>query len=173
MEKIPQMLAIDIDATQKVLDAAAEILNVALKGGSIISYVGLIDDLGSILKNMKEAKGEIKEGLNVQEIQLLMKNNISEKLKMFGVLQSKSKYGIDNILFAVSVVAQIIAVIEEAVKDGLQVTDIKYLSPIFQLILSVYMIREKIILEAKDIQAQEAEDILAALFEYIYWIIKK
>ncbi len=168
--QIPQMLAVDIDATQKVFDAAAELLIVIMKGNGIISYLSTIPSIIGAVSNIQETKGELKD-LNALEIDTLAASNISEKCKMFGILQGKSKYGIQNILLATHNVAQVVLAIKRALKDGYQQDDLKYLPGIFELLMPLYIIRETIMLEATDIQGQELEDIFRALHSYIFWII--
>lgn len=169
--QIPQMLAIDIDATQKVIDASSELLYAIIKGNGIISYLSTIPVIIGAVANSQEAKGELTD-LNALEIDSLMADNLSEKMKKFGILQGKSKYGIQNILVAVGSVAQVVSSIKKALKDGYQQDDLKYLPEIFEVLMPLYLIREAIMLESSDIQAQEFEDIMRALHSYIVWIVQ-
>lgn len=168
---VPKIYSVDVNAINKVFDGSTEILAVALKGGSALNYFSIIDDLGSIMLNIKEAKAEVKEGLNPLEIDILIKDNVAESCKKFNVLQGKSKYGTETIMFAVSNIAQVVSAIKTALDDGAQVEDLKHLPEIFILLTPIYTVREKLILEAKDIQAQELEDILSGLYGYIIWIL--
>lgn len=168
---IPKIYHLDINGTQNVINGVCEIIFVAQSGGGVFSYLGLVDDLIKIVANMKEAKGEVQD-LNPLEVEELLKANISEILKKFDVLKGTSKYGIENIIEAVKNATEILKIVKLALENGIDLEDTKHLPEIFDLLLQIYLRREVISLEFKDIQATEAEDILVYLHAKIIDILQ-
>lgn len=168
----PHVLEVDINAIQKCLDAAAEIAFVPIiKGGGFMNYAGLTDDLYVLITNVSEAKKEFKDGLNELEIEILIKDNLAEKLEKFNILGGKSKYGIENILTAVAITGDIVYTIKTALDDGFQPEDLKHSPTILSKLFELWMIKEEIAREGKDIQAQEFETTMLTLWGYVIRIL--
>lgn len=169
----PLVLAVDINGIEACLQAAAEIAFVPIiKGGGIMNYAGLADDVFKLLTNVKEAREEIKEGINQLEGKLLIENNLDEIMKKFKILDGKSKYGVESILSSVFTTADIIELGKTAFDDGAQIEDLQYVDELWAYAGDLWKLKDKIILEASDIQNYELEKIVLTLYGQTFRILK-